>query len=68
MRKLTILLMATIAGYYFWTINKKEIEHPHKPVYLKVVEQDFHEDFDSTYYYYGCKADTFKSNHKCNVN
>jgi len=66
MRKLTILLMATIAGYYFWTINKKEIEHPHKPVYLKAVEQDFHEDFDSTYYYYGCKTDTFKLNHKCN--
>lgn len=66
MRKLTILLMACIAGYYFWTINKKEIEHPHKPVYLQVVEQDFHDDFDSTYYYYGCKTDTFKLNHKCN--
>jgi hypothetical protein len=66
MRKLTILLMAGIAGYYFWTIQKKDIENPHKPVYIKIVEQDFHEDFDSTYYYYGCKADTFKANHKCN--
>lgn len=65
MRKLTILLMATIAGYYFWTINKKEIEHPHKPVYLQVVEQDFHDDFDSTYYWNGCRTDTFKLNHKC---
>jgi hypothetical protein len=68
MRKLTILLIACIAGYYFWTINKKELEHPHKPVYLQVVEQDFHDDFDSTYYYYGCKTDTFKLNHKCNAN
>jgi len=66
MRKLTILLMAGIAGYYFWTIQKKDIENPHKPVYIKIVEQDFHEDFDSTYYYYGCKAYTFKANHKCN--
>jgi hypothetical protein len=66
MRKLTILLMAGIAGYYFWTVQKKDIKNPHKPVYIKIVEQDFHEDFDSTYYYYGCKADTFKANHKCN--
>ena len=66
MRKLTILLMACIGLYYFWTIQKKDIENPHKPIYIKIVEQDFHEDFDSTYYYYGCKADTFKANHKCN--
>ena len=60
--------MATIAGYYFWTINKKEIENPHKPVYLKVIEQDFHDDFDSTYYYNGCRTDTFKLKHKCKSN
>jgi hypothetical protein len=65
MRKLTILLMSVITGYYFWTIQKKDIEHPNKPVYLQSVEQNFHDDFDSTYYYYGCKADTFKTNHKC---
>ena len=58
--------MANIAGYYFWTIQKKDIENPHKPVYIKLVQEDFHDDFDSTYYYYGCKADTFKANHKCN--
>lgn len=32
---------------------------------IEVVEHDFHEDFDSTYYYYGCQYNTFKLNHKC---
>lgn len=27
---------------------------------------DFHNDFDSSYFYNGCKAFTFKSNHLCN--
>ena len=26
---------------------------------------DFHNDFDSSYVYNGCKAFTFKSNHNC---
>jgi hypothetical protein len=26
----------------------------------------YHEDFDSTYFYNGCKANTFKSKHICN--
>jgi hypothetical protein len=66
MRILTIALITGIGLYYFYTLIKKDIEHPHKPVYLKLVEQDFHDDFDSTYYHYGCKTDTFKLNHKCN--
>lgn len=65
MRKLTIILIALISGYYFWTINKKEIEYPHKPVYLKLVSEDFHDDFDSTYYWNDCRTDTFKTKHKC---
>lgn len=68
MRKLTILLIAGIAGYYFWTIQKKDLEHPHKPVYIRLVDENFHEDFDSSYVFYGCKTDTFKVNHKCNEN
>lgn len=32
---------------------------------IEVIEQDFHDDFDSTYYYYGCQYNTFKLNHKC---
>lgn len=66
MRKLTILLMAVIAGVYFWTIQKKDIEHPHKPIYIKIVQEDFHEDFDSSYVYNDCRTDTFKVKHKCN--
>lgn len=42
----------------------------HDPVQIqsKPVDKsdDFHDDFDSTYFYYGCKAFTFKSNHLCN--
>jgi hypothetical protein len=35
-----------------------------------VYEQDefqetFHDDFDSSYVFYGCKYNTFKINHKC---
>jgi hypothetical protein len=32
------------------------------------IVENFHEDFDSTYYYHGCQAFTFKLNHKCNGN
>ena len=60
-----LIVIIGLFGIYFWTIIIKEIEEPHKPVYLKVVEQDFHDDFDSTYYYNGCRTDTFKLNHKC---
>lgn len=28
-------------------------------------QEDFHDDFDSTYVLYGCKYNTFKLNHKC---
>lgn len=63
-----LIVIIGLAGIYFWTLIKKEIEEPHKPVYLKIVEQDFHEDFDSTYYYNGCKTDTFKMKHKCKSN
>lgn len=63
-----LIVIIGLAGIYFWTIIKKEIEEPHKPVYLKVVEQDFHDDFDSSYYYNGCKNDTFKLKHKCKAN
>lgn len=28
-------------------------------------QEDFHDDFDSTYYVYGNRTDTFKLNHKC---
>lgn len=38
---------------------------PYKPFIMVVDEQDFHEDFDSTYYWNGCRTDTFKLNHKC---
>jgi len=42
--------------------EQKKVQH----VSTIEVEQDFHEDFDSTYYYYGCQYNTFKLNHKCN--
>jgi hypothetical protein len=63
-----LIVIIGLFGIYFWTIIKKELEEPHKPVYLKLVEQDFHEDFDSTYVIDGIRTDTFKLKHKCKAN
>ena len=66
MRKLLILLIGALALLTLYTIEKTD--KPRKRVYLKLVEEDFHEDFDSSYYYNGCRIDTFKLNHKCKSN
>lgn len=29
------------------------------------IQEDFHDDFDSTYFVYGCEYHTFTLNHKC---
>ena len=44
---------------------KNPVQNQSKPV---VKSDNFHNDFDSSYFYNGCKAFTFKSNHKCNEN
>jgi hypothetical protein len=31
-------------------------------------QETFHDDFDSSYVFYGCKYFTFKIKHKCNEN
>ncbi len=60
MIKLTILVLAFWAGLYY------EISEPKIQKIEIELSEDFHEDFDSTYYYYGCQYNTFKINHKCN--
>jgi hypothetical protein len=37
-----------------------------KAIILNHDEMDFHDDFDSSYYVYGCQYNTFTLNHKCN--
>ena len=37
-----------------------------KAIILNPDEMDFHDDFDSSYVWYGNITFTFKSNHKCN--
>ncbi len=66
MRKLILIVIGILAMLSLYTIEKSNV--PKKRVYLKLVEEDFHEDFDSTYYVYGNRTDTFKLNHKCNEN
>jgi hypothetical protein len=66
MRKLILIVIGILALLSLYTIEKSNV--PKKRVYLKLVEEDFHEDFDSTYYVYGNRTDTFKLNHKCNGN
>lgn len=63
MRKLMLIVIGILAILCLYTIEKTN--KPKKRVYLKMVEEDFHEDFDSTYYWNGCRIDTFKLNHKC---
>jgi hypothetical protein len=64
MRKLILIVIGILALLTLYTLEKSNV--PKKIVYLKLVEEDFHDDFDSTYYVYGNRTDTFKLNHKCN--
>lgn len=66
MKTILLTIIAGLAILTIYTIEKTN--KPRKHIYLKLVEEDFHEDFDSTYYYNGCKTDTFKLNHKCKSN
>jgi len=63
MRKLILIVIGILAILSLYTIEKSNV--PKKRVYLKVVEESYHDDFDSTYYFNGCRTDTFKLNHKC---
>ena len=63
MRKLILIVIGILAILCLYTIEKSN--KPKKRVYLKMVEEDFHEDFDSTYYWNSCMTKTFKLNHKC---
>lgn len=45
---------------------KPEEYRSNKAIILNPDEMTFHDDFDSTYYVYGCKYNSFKLNHKCN--
>lgn len=66
MRTIILIIIGALALLTLYTIEKTN--KPRKRVYLKLVEEDFHEDFDSTYYWNGCRIDTFKLNHKCKLN
>ena len=64
MRTIILIAIGMLSILTLYTIEKTN--KPKKRVYLKIVEEDFHEDFDSTYFYNGCRTDTFKIKHKCN--
>jgi len=66
---IAILLVLSLITILSWS-SKSQMMNTQIPLEYKFGEFDdsFHEDFDSTYYYYGCQYNTFKLKHKCNSN
>lgn len=68
----TFLIFATIFGAGSIIYNKDDKSyHPveyrsNKPIILNPDPTVFHDDFDSSYVWYGNTTFTFKSNHVCN--
>lgn len=68
----TILIFATIFGMsaIFYDSDDKsyhpEEYHSNKAIILNPDPNVFHDDFDSSYVWYGNTTFTFKSNHVCN--
>lgn len=63
------LLFAAFVGISSMLMYPNKETHQHKN-YVQIKannlnDDSYHEDFDSTYFYNGCKAFTFKFNHKC---
>lgn len=64
--KIAILILILIASYFHTQeTSKDEVKLTDRKTEFN---EDFHEDFDSTYFWNGCKTNTFKLNHKCNAN
>jgi hypothetical protein len=61
----TLLFFASV-GIISMLIYPNDVQIPVQNQSKPVDKSDhFHDDFDSTYFYYGCKAYTFKSKHIC---
>jgi hypothetical protein len=69
-RAIKIAVTIIVLGLTLFILYSKEeqqISENYKP-YVKYSNDDsdtYHEDFDSSYIYNGCKANTFKKNHIC---
>lgn len=67
--QIAILLVSLLTTISLWSF---EFQMMNTQTHLEysVLEQgvDFHEDFDSTYYWNGCMTKTFKLKHKCKAN
>lgn len=61
------LLFIAYVGIVSAIFMPKKVQDPVQNQ-LKQIDKssNFHNDFDSSYVYNGCKAFTFKSNHLCN--
>ena len=63
---LLVLLLTTILS---WSSKSQMMNtQTHLEYKPNDFEETFHDDFDSSYVFYGCKYNTFKLNHKCNEN
>jgi hypothetical protein len=60
------LLFFAFVGISSMLIYPNDVQIPVQNQSKPVDKSDhFHDDFDSSYVYNGCKAFTFKSNHNC---
>jgi hypothetical protein len=65
----TLLFAAFVGIGSMLMYPNKETHEQEKYVQIKANnsnDDSYHEDFDSTYFYNGCKAFTFKFKHICN--
>lgn len=56
-----------LAIILLYSKEEQQIQENYRP-FVKYTNDDadsYHEDFDSSYVYNGCLANTFKRNHKC---
>lgn len=71
MRAIKIAVKIIVLGLTLFILYSKEeqqISENYRP-FVKYSNDDvdtYHEDFDSSYVYNGCEANTFKSKHICN--
>lgn len=64
--QIAILIVSLLTTISLWS-SEFQMMNTQIPLEYNTLEKgdDFHEDFDSTYYYNGCRTDTFKLKHKC---
>lgn len=68
--KIAVTIIALgLTLFILYSKEEQQIQENYRP-FVKYTNDDadsYHEDFDSSYVYNGCLANTFKSNHNCKL-